>query len=710
DFAKGAEELFLGDRLHVARALVDRARDEGRDDAERVLAVELLGATVSKAAVQPLIDLWAARGPPVDAAARKALDEIFSLGLSSAADAREWWNANSHKPMVKILQELGRREANGDVAKRGAVERLRKLLKGASLDDLVKVYLTDEIPEIREMGAERLGTYPYDEREGEGAADARRQAGGAILDLLTKESDPAAAVAGLGAVRVLLSSVKDEELDRALGLVEARLDSNHREVKLAAVAAVGDFERRPDQAEQLLRKKYDSLVGRDAECRLAVLDSIDRIGKATMGWIRDKLEGFEEEDERITVRLIQLLKKNGNNAASRASIPTLIKLLSLSEKAQIRQEAASALGLLGVRSGNAEAIAALAENGLEDDDTSVRVISAKQLGGAPEVDEEVIERLRARLRETEPQASVRVAAAQSLLKLRGAGALEYLSDYLADDGLWDAAVMSYINADLVAGAQADPAARFVKSLCDLGHHERTVVAARLLLVVKEIKWEESADARGEVAMCLARSLDQTDHPTEALEAMKDVPEKLPSSDPRGVDRALLLARILRRAGQPEKVEAALDKVLKLEDPPPDAIAQANLELARALLLLGRFDDALQKVKPLISDPVYGEQAAEIERRALAGRGNGKPTPEEALKDLDSTDPAVRGKAIAELKALGKEVHGRLAQWLAARKPEEIAEAVKTIAAITGITVPYDPESPEAARMKLIEELRKPPPR
>jgi HEAT repeat protein len=703
ELAPGARARFYRAGRHVIRSLAARASDEAREAEDRTLAVELLGKTGEHAAVEPVLDLWAEGKPPVDVAAREAWVELTTQTFDSAADAKEWWSENSHKDLPTILRELRKEQANGDSGNREIVDFARRVIGHATIDDLVTLYLPHVVKDVRTMGAARLGTYPYEERLGEGAEDARRKAGGAILDALDKETEDLALVAELGALRALLKSAKDEDLDRAITVVEIRLDSVSRDVKMAAVSALGDFGRRPKRALRTLRQRYDSLAGHDPECRLAILDSIERIGQGITGWVRDKLKAGES-DERITVRLIRLLKKNGNDSASSESIPTLIKFLGASS-AQVRQEAASTLGLLGVRNGDAAAIAALADQGLEDEDTSVRVISAKQLGGAPWVDEHVIERLRARLRENEPEESVRVEAAQSLLKLRGAGALEYLSDYLADDGLWDAAVLSFITADLVAGGQADAAAGFVSKLCGLGHYERSAAAARLLLAADGLDWVKAPAARGEVSFCLARSLDAIDQPGEALQALTEVPETLPS-DPRGVERALLHARILRRSGAPEKVAGALSKILEMEDPPADAVPRANLELARAHLELEKWDEAMQVVKPLLADPVYGAQASEIERKALAGRGNGEKTEEDLVRDLDSPDPETRKRAIAALKASGKAVYGRLAEWLRAKKSDEVIDAVKSIEGITGLTVPYDPLDPEKTRAWVLAELRK----
>ncbi len=704
--AEGRSELGLRarDAFRIARspalilALARLARDEEMEGSRRALAVTLMGETLSLDAVGPLIALWKEARDAVSVAARDALYLVVPVRFTGPGEAEKWWEANRGKSRERILTDL-LREARGrkDHPK---VARLleqfaRALLPDARLERVIDLYLgCRESEELRRLGAERLATYPFEEREKEGAEEARKKAAAALLGGLERETSIPVMVALLAAVKVLAPALDEDGRGRVLAAITHHLDSPEPEVRSAAVAALGEM--RDPRAVRALSRRYDMLGSRNPAFRLEILDAIERIDDGIGQWIQDKLKVGDPSVE-VVRRLILLLKKKYPKMLS--SIPTLRELLRSHPEKAVREEAASAIGLIGVQVGDPAAVGALAELGLRDPERSVRFVAATQLGRAPEVTDQVIDLLRGRLGEGEADGGVRTAAALSLLKLRHAAAIPMVAGLLGEDAFWRATVRSYLVSDLLARGQVGEAVELVRALYEAGKPGRCAEAAGLVLAKKDLEWPPRV--KGELAFLAARCLDARGDPAKALEAMRQVP-----GDVGGVERPLLLARLLRLTGAPARVAEVLAPVLALEKAPPGAKERARLELARADVALGRYAEAIEGVKSLLEDPKYGKQAAAIDREARAKRGPPAPAPADLVARLDGGDAAARKEAAAALKKLGPAAHAALLRWVSGKKPGDLAAALALVREITGIDVKYDPASGEGGREKVLEVLRK----
>ncbi len=696
----------------LVKGLAARATGRGRPETLRLVAIGLLGASAAKEAVSPLISLWEGGPAPFAEAARRALDEVLPLHFHSASEAREFWTKNSARDMETILREGLRAAGTGNgngTHKQLLINLARSLLPDASLTAIVAQYLgCREFPELRRMGANRIGVYPFGEFAG-GAAAGRKAAAAGVLKALAVEDVPEVELALLRAARSLIAELKEGGTDRIRELCLARLDSRSAEVRLAAVQVAGEL--RDHAALEVLTARYDSLDGKDKVIRLAILDAVGQSENGNAAWVHEKLMS-EVAEEDVVFRLIQILKKYQNRPDSKPMtfVPTLIEILKdKARSARIRQETATAIGAIGVLGGNRQAIDALALFGLADEDLSVRDIAATQLGRAPEVDGKVVEMLRARLTEVEKEPRVRQSAARSLLNLRGAAAVPYLKTHLAEDSFWQETVRSYLSQNLLGGGDAAGAVDLVEALCKEGFEARCAEAARLVLEHKDLKWEGAPPgAKEATAFLLARSLGATGRDAEGLKVLTEsVPETFPF-DPEGVERALLHAQLLRKTGAPGQVAAALAKMARSDKLPAGTPARIAIETGLALIDLGRSADAVKVLKPHTTDTAHGKRVQEILAKAEGVAKVAPPRrplkPEELTPVLDGPDAAKRSVAVSTLKKIGKAAHPALIAWITRKKPSEVPAAMGILKEITGISVPFDPRAPESERRKALAVL------
>ena len=723
--ATATDETFLEQvrtKVHWARspvlvkALAARAGDRAKDAPSRLVSIDLLGSSKAKEAVDALISLWEVGLEPFGAAARAALDQVLPLHFHSAAEAREFWDSNSTKARETILDEALRKTGNGDGTGTGTQKQLliklaKSVLPDVSLARIVEQYLgCREVFELRRMGAERLGSYPYAELAA-AEAEGRKAAAAGLMAALEAEDVPEVEVALLISARALTAELRAAAADRIRELCLARLNSDSPEVRLAAVQAAGEL--KDQQAVDVLTARYDRLTDQENDLRLAILDAVELSGNGNSVWVHQKLKDGEP-DEDVVLRLIPILKKYKDKPDSDpiAFVPTLVEILrDRSRSARVRREAVIAIGLIGVPVGNKEAIDALAISGLADEDPSVRDIAASQLGRAPAVDGKVVEMLRARLGEVEKEERVRLSAARSLLNLRRAAAVPYLKSHLGDDGFWQETVRSFLARNLLGAGDAAGSAELVRVLCTEGLPARCVEAARLVLENSDLKWEGKAEGgREATAYFLARALEATGKDAEGLKVLTEsVPETLPF-DPRGVERTLLHAVLLRKTGAPEQVAATLERLASLENPPEGLSARVAIESALALLALGKPADAEKILKPHAADTTHGKRVQEVLAMAESAAATAPPPPvapqpEELVAILDGPRDEKRTAAGASLKKFGKKAYPALLKWITAKKPEEIPASLAILKVITGITVPYDPMAPEAERQKALADLR-----
>ncbi len=700
----------------LVKALSARAAAPAISEPLRLLAIGLLADSGLKSAVPVLIGLWEAGQAPFADAAREAFARILPLKFHAAAEAKAFWDQNSSKGLETILREAlraaGTRDDNG-THRRILIELARSMLPEASLTTLLTRYLgCRDVFELRVMGAQRLGAFPYGDPKSDGA-EPRKTAAAGLLEALKVEDVPQAEIALLMSARALSAELREVGGEEIRSLVLSRMDHPLREVRLAATQAAGEL-RDPAMIEELARR-YDALAGADKELQLALLDAVELSGNGNTDWVLEKLRTKDQEEE-IVLRLIRLLKKYKDRPEIDPGrfVSALIEVLSdRSRSAKVRQETVITLGLIGVPRGIPEAIDALAVLGLADEDPSVRDIAATQLGRAPKADGKIIELLRARLGDAEQEDRVKRSAARSLLNLRGAQAVRYLKILLTEDAFWQETVRGFLVRNLIGAGDAEGSVALVRALDADGLTLRCAESARLVLVAGDLKWEGEAEhGRGEVAYLLTHSLDSLGKDAEALKVLtEDWPETIPA-DPMGVERIIHHARLLRETGSPGKVAAVLQKISDLPEPPEGALTRAALEAAQALLDLKKPAEAVKVLKPHVNDPTFGREAQEILTRAEAAVGAPPPPPAEdpkeiakAIASLDGGDPAKRATAVTALAALGEKAHPALLAWLSTRKPADLPAAFETIAAITGITVPYDPKAPEEARQKALADLR-----
>ncbi len=703
----------LLDRMRLLRAapllarLAKTAASEAADAPRRLLAVRLLGRSGTAEAAAALADLWAKGGAGIAEGAREAFAAILPGPFGTAEEAKAFLAEHRGQDVESMLRDILREAGAG--AEAGGAKRLlefaRRLADQASLANLVDLYLAcRDLPEVRRLGAERIAAYPFETAEGPAG---RSLAAAGVLGALAEETDPPTAAALLLAARTLAETIRIERAEEGFERASAALAGADPEVRRAAVDLLGEL--RDPRAVERLRTLYDGLGAQETDLRLEILGALEKIGNGIAGWVDLKLRAGDPE-EAITVRLIQLLKAFPKD---REAIPTLIDLLRSAQSSEkIRREVASTLGIVGVTAGDEGAIDALAVFGLVDADQSVRVIAATQLGRAVgEVSGKVVELLRQRVGEAEPSARVRLAAARSLLKLRGEAAVADIARRLKDDEFWKDAVRTFLKTDLIGAGQAAQAARFVRAIGRAGLSERTVEAARLVLEARELEWKGDAEGmRGEVALDLARGLADSGRPEEALRVLiEEVPEDLPS-DPGGTERVLLRAALLRRTGEPGSALALLDAAAPARDVSPALAAALLLERARCLIDAGRTDEVADVLAPLLKSPEFAEAAKDL-LDAAAGRRPGPGAAEEPavvryVRALDGADPRAREEAMRGLREMGRDAYPALLGWLHDKGDADLPAAVAAIEAITGVKCGYDAAASAEERRKSVEDLRR----
>jgi HEAT repeat protein len=524
-----------------------------------------------------------------------------------------------------------------------------------------------------------------------------------VLAGLAGERDAAVRVALLGAVRALVETVRAEAADTAIERVSKCLEDEDPGVRSAAVSALGAL--RDRRAVEGLTALFDRLGGDLPDLRIAILDALEAIGNGLASWVGGRIRAGDPE-ERVMVRLVQLLR---GYPEDRSAIPALAELLKGGRGSErIRREAASTLGIVGVPSGVPEAIDALCVFGLVDEDQSVRVIAATQLGRAKgEVPGKVVEMLRQRLTDVEPSPRVRLAAARSLLRLRGEAAIPEIAARFRDEEFWQDAVRNFLKTDLIGTGDAVRAAGFVRAICREGMCERCIEAARMVLDAQELKWPaETVSLRIQVAMDLAHCLAEVGRHEEVLKVLRDeVPEVLPAEADLEA-RAVLLARASRGTGD---AGAGLAALAGLKSGGSPAVL---LERAWCLVALSRFDEAEEVVVTLLPTEEWGKAAQEVLDAVAEGRRGGAavtPAPGEAerlVAGLDDPDEAARSVAVRRLGDLGKEAHPALLRWFETRSPEQLPAAVGILARITGLPLTYDPGAPEGARKAALDVVRR----
>lgn len=702
-----ASALYHVCRPELVRGIARRVTAEGTAEARRLLLVRLLGSTRCLAAVEPLVALWESGPEAVATEARAALARILPLPFGSPAAAREFFAAQAGRDLETILRDQLARALDGgkaDPAIRSLTELARSLLPQATLANLVEQYLgCQESAEVRRMGAERLRTYPFAEREKENEGEARKRAVVALLDALERERDAKVAVALLGTLRTFVPTAREWGDSRTTELVRARLDDREAEVRLAAVATLGELKDRTAIPE--LCRRYEAAAPGETAFRLAILDALDKIGDGVSDWVLARLEE-RPADESLTYRLVQFLKKYPEG---KRSLPVLIDLLGTAKKEQIRWEAVDALGSIGVKEGDPQAIRALAEHGLADEVPGVRENAARQLGNAPEVGDEVVDRLRDRLRLPEEAAPVKIASALSLLKLRGPDALPWLADFLKDDAYWIGAFRKYFDVDVIAARKPAVAEQFVEGLFAAGADARCAEAARRVLDAKDLAWEGAAKGgRARVLLRMLTCLERTGKAADALAALATEESTLNLEGDLVYRFALAKGRLLRVTGAFAKADEALAPLLAEGVPAPFG-ARARLEIARLRLAQGKPADAEAMLEPLLANEEMKAEVEEVRaairaaRQAAAAPAGREPA--DLVKDLDSPRAEVRTAAVDALRAAGEKAWPALRAWLDSRPADAIAAAVKTIGAILDRPLAYDPAAPEEARKAALDAVR-----
>jgi hypothetical protein len=272
-------------RAALVKALADRISAEGVEPARAALLIDLLGVTERKEAIPVLLHLWENGDAAVGAAATAALLVIIPERFATVVDARAFWEEHKSLSLADIRGKLLRKRLNGekkddnDPAVGPLVELARRMVVGAPLKSLIENYLQfADLAEIRKIGAEQLAKYPFEEREGEGAAEARKTAAAALLEGLDTETDDAVALALLGAARTLTRSLLALNPERTVHVITRRLPSENRDIRLAAVATLGDLGDRRAIAD--LIRQFDGAPATDPEFRLAVLNALELIRNA----------------------------------------------------------------------------------------------------------------------------------------------------------------------------------------------------------------------------------------------------------------------------------------------------------------------------------------------------------------------------------------------------------------------------------------------
>ena len=705
----------------LVRQLAARAEDPEGPLGRRKLVVRLLGLTRGKTAVEPLLALWARNEEGIGAAAREALLAILPVTFHGPDEARDFWVEHGKESLEEVLRGIARRAASGDgtgTERSRFLDFARGVVKQVGVQTLIDRYLgCREMAEVRELGARQLADYSYTRHEADEAA-MRKSAAEAVLNTLDAETDPGAVAALLDAVRILMPSARAAGEQRVRRIIVARLDSlpappragqttRPPDPRLAAVRALGEL-KDPTAVDDLTRR-YDALAGKEKTLRLAILDAVELCGNGSSAWVHDKLK-TNDPDEAVVVRLIQFLKryKDQPEAEPRSFVPTLIGILKDPIRSgEVRQEAAFALGTVGVALGDEAAVDALAAIGLSSDSPSVREISATQIGRAVKVPGKVIEMLRERLGEVETEGRVRLSAGRSIMNLLAADGVRYLAPHVKNDEFWGETVRAFLTSDLIAGGRAADAAATVRALHAAGLPARVAEAARLVLEAGDLKWEgTAAGGRGEVAYALVLALEAIGEPAQALGVLNDIRDVIPQ-DPGGVEQNLTRSRLLRATGAPEKALLALERIYALVDMPGDIRPRADLEKARVLIKLGRDAEAIQLVRPLLENPKWGEEASTVTREAAtpAGAVAPPPTPAELVTALDSADPAAVTAAVAALKTVGVGAFAPLFEWISKKDAASFPAALKLVERVTGQAVPYDPAAPDADRAKALEALR-----
>lgn len=715
--------------------LVHRLAALATDPAERATfraeAARTLGRTGKPQALDTLVELWRSPDADIRRIAARACERILPAGFAGPDEAQAALDDMRERGATywDLLADLLRqRERPAPVADTGAAQELRTLalalVERAALEQLLDLYLTSGLPEIRSAGARRVAEFPFEnitdpvERQ-----TARVRAADACLAALRTDSDPAVRDLLYAAVLPLVDAYQkrgkplpDEEfaaISRHAGL-DADLPAATRR---SAVRLLGDL--RDARAIAPLQITFDRLSDSDRDTRIAILDALDKIApKQLLGWIIERVR--TEADSEVATRMIRSLGESEDPAAVRP----LRDLLARHADNNVRWKAARELGELWNKREFPDARTALLEVGLADEHPQVRIgVAAALSHGGPLAadDKRVMEALRDCV-EKDVDAKVREQAALSILQLDESGAVKYLVRAFGDEAIWNLYRKRVIDD---ARARGSPERALADAEFLAGRGEEHLVDRAFALLAGVATARDSSEpgasfwtvgsgdrpVRGVIRERLARLLLEHGRPAQALRWL----DELLAATRRNFDPyerwQVMAARALRQRAGPGDLDRGRQLLREALDSPnlPDdlrgraltVLAETQLDAGRPALALdtitpdtsrraadakalAAYDTAELKALRARVDAAYSEQGVKL--AALVTRAFG-PEPDAAARDewtragavaarhLSANIAAERdlGRLLVDLRAAG---HLTTQSFATERKPETTFESLQ----------------------------------
>lgn len=676
----------------TVRKVGEIALDTSRSLALRRTATRILGLTGDGSTLDVLVALWGGPDRELRDEARASFDAVLPVGLASATEARTFLDAmrRDDVPFAEILRRALRDRARAaqQTVPAETAEAYRRLadelLPTATADQVLRLFLQGSpLADVRSAAAKRLRAMQFD-------ADGRLRAARGLFEALRRESDPGVEMEVLRALAVLApaarGSVGHEDMQALLSRVDPLSgQASGRaspERRLIVARLLGEL--RDPRAIEPLESAFDALAGSDYDARMAILDALQSIPPVTdiAPWLAR--HAAVEQDVRITRKLVALLARSRSDGA----VAAFRSLLATHADANVRLDAARALGTIWAGSSSEAARDALLGEGLADRDPAVRRTCAAALGFAGPGDEVLVPRLRETVR-ADLDESVRLAAAKSILDLGSASTTATLAGLLPERPeiwpLWRDHVLEGL------GTRDATPDRLLATADALAAAKDGVRAAEILRNASEEQsspWKD-ASGRSRVRERLVNLLLDEGSPGEAEQWARRLLETPDRDEIAALRWDLLLARAQVNSGERARVADAETRLVALRSNPKLAVPLS----LHAAVVLGdcrlRLDDPAGALAALEGDFALAADPVRILRDTLVERAKTRVAEDRKLvfglvETLDGPDAEASARAASELRALGARaavvVDGALAH---ADDAGMLRRWVRAAAAVTG---------------------------